>query len=390
MKKILFCLQTMTCGGVEKELITFLKKFNKNEYDITVLLMYIQDQQMISEIPEYVHIINLDMKPDFYFSNTVTMVKKRIKKFMVFEALCLVANRIFKCSTDNFHVFRNKIPKNSTFFDIAVCFHAHSSFTLKYVSEIVHANKKILWIHSDLYKTKFPLQKMKRFIGKYNEVVSVSKKVKDEFDVLIPDYKGNSSFAHNIVDDDEIISKSNEIIDIEFLDNTECKILTVGRFCPEKGIDKAIECCKMLRDDNIKFHWYFIGWGDEESLYQQMISEYSLQKFVTILGRKDNPYPYLKNCDIYCQPSRHEAWCLALTEAKVLCKPIVCTDFSGADEQIENEKTGIIVSVNNTDLLFDKVKELILHEEYRETLSANLMFYKCHENNWERIEKHFK
>jgi glycosyltransferase involved in cell wall biosynthesis len=59
-----------------------------------------------------------------------------------------------------------------------------------------------------------------------------------------------------------------------------------------------------------------------------------MQDRVSFLGIRQNPYPYMKACDIYLQPSRHEGKPIAVEEAKILQKPIVVTDYSSAREQM--------------------------------------------------------
>ena len=63
------------------------------------------------------------------------------------------------------------------------------------------------------------------------------------------------------------------------------------------------------------------------------------------LGSKINPYRFLKECDIYVQPSRGEGYCIALAEAICLEKPIVVTDFAGAREQYTGRDDFFIVGV---------------------------------------------
>ena len=71
-----------------------------------------------------------------------------------------------------------------------------------------------------------------------------------------------------------------------------------------------------------------------------MIEENQLQDHFILLGMKENPYPYIKEADIYVQPSRFEGKSIAIDEAKILQKPIVVTNFSTAKDQIKNQENG--------------------------------------------------
>ena len=114
------------------------------------------------------------------------------------------------------------------------------------------------------------------------------------------------------------------------------RILTVGRISEEKGQQVAIAALKLLLDRGYVLKWYFVGDGDNRDCCEQLAEEYGIRDNVVFLGVQTNPYGYMKDCDVYVQPSRHEGYCTTVNEAKFLCKPIVCTDVSGSDEMIAN------------------------------------------------------
>ena len=128
------------------------------------------------------------------------------------------------------------------------------------------------------------------------------------------------------------------------------KILTIGRLDRQKGYDLAIKVCESLVKKGYKFQWFVLGRGREENALRVMIEEKKLQETFILLGVRENPYPYIDQCDIYVQPSRHEGYGIAVAEARLLAKPIICTDFAGAKEQIINGKTGKIVEFNELEL----------------------------------------
>lgn len=386
MIKVIFCLQTMVRGGVEKELITILKKFDLNKYTVKVLLLYQDDVNVISEIPSSIEVINLNVDRDLYFGGTKKNVKARLIQKRYFDAIALILKRIF---IKDF-LFRNRlfdsIPVIGEKFDIAVCYHIHSDLNMKYVAKKVQATKKIAWIHNDFYTTGYQIQKYNEYLSLYDEFVAVSKKVKEEFVSICPEYAGKTSVAYNILDENEI-RESAKIIPNEdsYFDDKRVKILTVGRFTDQKGIDLAIETCNRLKKMELEFCWYVIGWGPEETKYKELINKYSLQDCFVLLGEKSNPYPYIEQCDIYVQPSRHEAWGLVVHEARILYKPIVCTNFAGADEQITDGKTGYIVPVGDIPKLTDKILSLINNEGERTRLKNNLISNLSNENDFTNI-----
>lgn len=90
-------------------------------------------------------------------------------------------------------------------------------------------------------------------------------------------------------------------------------------------------------------------YGAQENLIRNKITEYGMENNVIILGKKINPYPYIKNCDIYVQPSRYEGKAVTVREAQILCKPVIITAFATAGSQLEDGVDGIIVPMNNQD-----------------------------------------
>ena len=373
MRKILFCLQTMVRGGVEKELITVLKKMDPKHFQCEVLLLYIQNPEVVSEIPDWVKVTTLNIDSNYYCGSTASMVKARLKHGEIPEAITLMGKRVFGLGTSHSNQSLNGIPQMEENYDVAVCYHIHSPLMLKYVATKVNAAKKIGWIHNDFSQSGYPVQRLKKYLSVYHEFVAVSETVKNEFLDRCPEYCEITSVVHNALDEDDVREKALDIPenDVYFSDD-RVKILTIGRFTPQKGFDLAIEICRLLREQNANFGWYMIGWGPEEDKYRAMIERYELQDCVTILGERKNPYPYIDQCDVYVQPSRHEAYCMTILEAISLRKPIVCANFAGADEQIRNGETGWIVPVGDIEAFTEKIRFLIENPAERTRLTQNL------------------
>lgn len=371
-KKIIFCLQTMALGGVEKELIAVLKRIH-NQFNITLLLLYLEDKEILKGIPADVKIKVIGIDRDYYCGSLVELVTHRLKKGHFLESAAITVKRCLNVGMSHSNTNLTAVPSVDEEYDLAICYHIHAPLMLKYVVEKVCARKKVGWIHNDFYGTGYAVQRLKRYIIQYHEFVAVSKKVENEFRELCTWYRGDVSTAYNYLDEEEIIQRAKESVQEDFFINeTKTKLLTVGRFSEQKGIDIAIKTAAMLKKTNHGFHWFLIGYGEQENAYRRLIVEYDVADCFTILGKKENPYPYIKNCDIYVQPSRHEAYSLVMIEAKILKKPIVCTNFNGADEQIDNGRNGLIVPLNNTAALADAISELIMNPEKRISFSNQL------------------
>ena len=198
--------------------------------------------------------------------------------------------------------------------------------------------------------------------------------MKDEFISILPEYKEKTDIIYNIVPIDEIIERANEEDTPEYNNVSENNLifLSVGRLEYQKGYDLAVRVCKKLVEKELKFKWFILGDGSERRKIEKEIENQELQNTMFILGIKMNPYPYFKNCDIYIQTSRHEGYVTTVTEAKVFNRPIICTDVSGAREQIEDGVTGFVVDFN-IDEIVEKIYLLSKDNSLRNSFIKNTL-----------------
>ena len=151
------------------------------------------------------------------------------------------------------------------------------------------------------------------------------------------------------------------------------RLLTIGRLCDQKGWDIAIDACYALKQEGYDIRWYWVGWGAQDMERARMqIEARGVSNDFKLLGLRTNPFPFLKACDIYVQPSRFEGYCLTVAEARAFNRPIVCTDFAGASEQVKNGCTGIIVPAATVDAVCNGVRQLLDSEKMRESFTKAL------------------
>lgn len=125
-------------------------------------------------------------------------------------------------------------------------------------------------------------------------------------------------------------------------------LLSIGRFCTAKNYDNVPDITRrMIRGGISDLKWYIIGYGGDEALIRRKIAEAGMEEHVILLGKKENPYPYIKACDIYVQPSRYEGKSVTVREAQMLCKPVVVTAYPTAKSQIQDGIDGVIVPLDN-------------------------------------------
>lgn len=375
-KKILFMVSSMNIGGVEKSLLSLLAVIPKEKYEITILTL---DKKggFLEYIPNNVKLIEAEwfkyIKP-IIMDTPQNIIKRYIKNYEFIKIPSFIYS-YFKSKKINDryiyykHVLKS-IPECKEKYDVAIAYAGPTEIIDAYISHKVKAEKKIAWVHFDISKHKINKKLYNNLYERFDKIFAVSNECKKKLDEIIPAVRNKSEVLFNIVSEDLINEMSESYVDFD--DNYKgIKIITVGRLSKEKGQDLAIKALAKLKKDRYDVKWYCIGEGNSRREFEQLIKEYNLENNFLLLGSTSNPYPYIKNADIYVQTSRHEGYCLTLAEAKALNKPIVTTNFIGAYEQIKNNENGIIVSCNENDLA-DAIRKLIDEKEICSKFSNKL------------------
>lgn len=392
MKKILFMISSMNIGGVEKSLLSLLSAIPKDKYEITILTL---DKKggFLEYIPNNVKLIEAEwfkyIKP-IIMDTPQNIIKRYIKNYEFIKIPSFIYS-YFKSKKINDryiyykHVLKS-IPECKEKYDVAIAYAGPTEIIDAYISHKIKAEKKIAWVHFDISKHKINKKLYNNLYERFDKIFAVSNECKKKLDEIIPAVRNKSEVLFNIVSEDLINEMSESYVDFD--DNYKgIKIITVGRLSKEKGQDLAIKALAKLKKDRYDVKWYCIGEGNSRREFEQLIKEYNLENNFLLLGSTSNPYPYIKNADIYVQTSRHEGYCLTLAEAKALNKPIVTTNFIGAYEQIENNENGIIVSCNEDDLA-GAIRKLIDEKEICSKFSNKLRKEKI--DTTKEVNKFFK
>ena len=175
----------------------------------------------------------------------------------------------------------------------------------------------------------------------------------------------------NILPQKLIEQQSKEKIKEIFKNEDDVHLLSIGRFSYPKNFDNVPEICRYINEQGINAKWYIIGYGSDEELIRQKIRKFEMEDKVILLGKKENPYPYIKACDLYVQPSRYEGKCVAVREAQMLGKPVVITNYATAASQLEDGIDGMIVPMDNKECAKAIIK-LIQDSEMQKKLCQNL------------------
>lgn len=392
-KKIFIFSHAMEIGGAERALLGLLNSFDYSRYDVDLFLLK-HSGELMSLIPEKVNLLPEVPAYSAIMKPMVTVLKSGQIDVLLGRLIGKLKAKSFNekmkyndsaVSIEYSHKYTKKFMPviSDKEYDIAISFLTPHYF----VSEKVNAKKKIAWIHTDYSYIDIDVESELKMWSAYDNIISISDDVTKAFLKKFPSLENKITVIENILSKqfiDEQVGLIN--IDDEF-DNSKLKLLSVGRFCEAKNFDNVPEIASIIKSKGIDFKWYIIGYGSDEDLIKSKIAEFSMEDTVIILGKKENPYPYIKACDIYVQPSRYEGKAVTVHEAQILNKPIIITDYPTAKSQLTNGFDGVIVSLDNQDCA-DGIAKVIQDKELQSRLIENMK--STNYSNENEVEKLYK
>jgi glycosyltransferase involved in cell wall biosynthesis len=392
-KNLLFVIDSLDCAGAEKSLVTLLSLIDSTSYNVD-LMLFGHGGALQQLVPSYVNIL----EPLHYTKFTGMPLKKAIwystKNFnydMLFSRLryTVEIRRKNYSNAQKARVFwqsvSHVIEENPKTYDIAISY-AQGVPTF-YVAEKVKAAKKFAWVNVSYRLNEKEKEFQKGFYQQYDRIVAVSESAKEIFLETFTRFSDKVKVIYDINNPHLITDMANLEQNIYQDGFNGVRILTIGRFAHQKGYDIAIEACRLLKDKGVNFRWYALGKGPLESEIKELIKQKGLTEDFKLLGVKSNPYPYIKEADIYVQTSRFEGFGLAIAEARMLNTPVVTTKFDAVFNQMIDHKNGLVVEMN-PNAVGDGVIKLIENQDLREGIKKYLSTEK--KGNVEEIKKFYQ
>ena len=356
MKKIIIVSQAMEIGGAEKALLGLLENIDKKKYQVDLFLMrhsgellkYIPNNvRLLPEIEEYAK-LGIPIKDSM--KRSIPIFCGRVYGRLRTAVYCRLHKKQKAEGIEDLYSHKYTIgamPEISiTEYDLAISFLApHYA-----VEKKVRAKKKIGWIHTDYETLEIDHRSELQMWSRLDNIVSISEQVTASFLKSFPSLENKIVLIQNIIPVKYMESLVEDVdVEQEMPDDGSIKLLSVGRFCTAKNFDNVPEICKLLIQKGNRITWYLVGYGPDEDLIKRKITEFGMEQHVIILGKKQNPYPYFKRCDLYVQPSRFEGKCVSVIEAQMLHKPVVITDYATSGSQLEKGVDGVIVPMDNVE-----------------------------------------
>ena len=364
-KSILFLVSNMHTGGVSKSMSSLLNVIDTDKYDISLLLIS-PTGELMPLIPKTIKIISNPILSALTsrFDGFTKLIRLGKPILALMHIIRLLLSRINRSCAGR--LLARLMPPVEGEYDMIVDYNGQHQ--LYYMVNKLHGKKKVTFFHSDYSKWPYYYNADKKYFPKVDAIFTISATCVESLQKYFPKCRSKIMKMENISSPALINNLAQEHIDIPPFEGIT--LVTIGHICYNKGIDLAIEAAQILKKNEIKFRWIFVGKVLEKS-YIEEINKLGLYDIMLFVGTKVNPYPYIYHADIVVHPSRFEGRSIALDEVKILCKPVVVSNFSTVNDQFKNGYNASICEMNG-EAIANSIIELYHNSNLMEQYLINL------------------
>ena len=355
MEKLVIITEQLYGGGVERILQIICNHFDYSKYSVTIYTVR-RDKSSFSIFPPYIkfkYVFNSIEDNSSWWNKLRCIIENKVKLFFYYNFSPSIFYQLF---------IREKA-------DVAIAF--IEGYATRMVSGFPSPIKKIAWLHIELKTFHWSKIAYRSIVDEKNtyismdKVVCVSKVVKQQLDQLFP-VSEKSIVLYNPIDTALIIKSSQIPLDNNLaVSNGRTRLVTIGTLNERKGHLRLLRSFYKLYKENHNLELWIIGDGEKHDELSKFIGESGLSDRAFLLGFKDNPFNYLRECNLYVCSSYAEGYNTAITESLILGIPVVSTECSGVKEQLgENNEWGICVP-NSEEGLYNGLKQMLEPETLR-------------------------
>ena len=342
----------MEIGGAERALLGLLNAIDTNKVDVDLFINQ-HTGEFMKLIPNKINLLPEISAYSIIEKPIITALKKGhigIAFARILAKIHYTIPKRYGKTGDDYSIFyyvakytTPLLPSLKKYgeYDLAISFLSPHNV----VKDKVLAKKKIAWIHTDYTKISIDASAELEVWDSYDKIISISEDVTKTFTQVFPSLKDKIIGIENILSP-QFIKDQSSLFEPEEMRGDFVKICSIGRFCFAKNFENIPFIAQKLKEQGLNFKWFIIGFGDTTETIEN-IRRTNTDVCVKLLGKKENPYPYIANCDIYVQPSRYEGKSVTVREAQILCKPVVITNYPTASSQVIDEKDGLICNMDN-------------------------------------------
>lgn len=383
-KKIIFVTKALWIGGIETALVNLLNQLNYEKYEVTLLVLH-AELNLLHQINPNCRILIADREKTYSFDKKYKYT--RLYHLTEEAEHPSVLHRMFMWMIPFLKWIENRqyiryirhLMRNENF-DTCIIY---SDVAAETAIRGIRAERFLMYYHHGAMRHVYHDQTAYK---KCDKIIAVSENQAEELRKFIPSAADKIITIHNLTDMERIQRKAAEDT-TEVFDKTKFNIVTVGRVSYEKGMDIAVQACTKLVEQGVaNICWWIVGDGPAMPEIRTLITETHMDPYIKLVGMKDNPYPYVRQADLYVQPSRAESFGLTILEALILGKAVVSTDTHGAEENIIHEVNGLICKTDANDVS-RIIKNLLENPEILIKLKDYPIIEKCIKENKEIMNK---
>ena len=370
-RNILFVMSSLRNGGAERSLVNLLQLLDYDRYNVD-LLLFQNEGMFLQLVPKEENIISNCNKLYTLYDNNKTEALKHPYLSVVHMIGTFISrkktNSVAKSRQYRWeHFYKKIIPELTKEYDVAIAYMQREQ--TYFLVDKVKATKKIAWVHNEYSQLGHFKEMDLEYFEKVDKVVTISDLCAKDLKKNFPSIAEKFVVLPNLTSSQVIRNLAKEFYPPEFKRDV-LNIVSIGRLNAQKGFEFALEAALELKKSRVKFHWVVLGIGSLKEELEKKREELGVQDCFEFIGARENPYAYMKNADVLVQSSRFEGKSVVLDEGKILCCPIVTTNYPTVYDQI-NEDEGVIVGMSGKEIADGIMKILKEPRRYSEYLSRH-------------------
>ena len=377
-KKLIFITEALWIGGIETALVNLLNRLDYDRYNVTCLILR-DCQEMAYRITPKCRLIVSDrqhavtFREGYHYKRMYNLMEEPQHASKLRRLIWRILRFFLRAPEARRYATYVKKQLCGEHFDTAVIYSDRAAET---AVRAVSADRILMFYHHGAMRREYHDE-----LGYHRaeKVIAVSEALAEKLKAYRPMYAGKIIAVNNLIDVAGVREKGLETPETVF--PKDCfNIVSCGRLASAKGMDLAVAACaKLVNDGLTDIRWWIVGGGPEEPSLRAQIRALGVERYVTLLGMQDDPYPYIRQADLYVQPSRFEGHCVTVLEARLLAVPILATR-NAAEEQIEDGKTGRLCKPDSASIA-DAAADLYRMPELRQAFRDALRRYDFEHDN---------
>ena len=364
--KILFIVSDFDMGGITSSLRNFSELLIKKGHEVHVLNL--PKKELPEDFDPKIELIELEGRSRYWDITAESVFKAKGLKKVKLLFIGILKKILNKDGKWNKFIFKKSFWMG---YDVVVGFR-QSPICFYLTTEKTDALRKLGFWHGDIHSEN--VASWMHYSYSLDKLACVSNAVAEGIEEKYPLLKGKTCTVYNVFNGEAI--KALAVEPFEGYEENIFNIVTVARVdFVQKQLDWIPIICEKLKKDGFCFRWYIVGDGPDLKKLCDLITEHQVEDVVLVCGRQVNPYPYIKNAQLFSLLSSWEAYGMVVMEALICGTPVVSAYYPALSEILDNEKNGII-SENSMDGVYRAVKKVLQDKELYNHLKANCIEYK--------------